>query len=193
MADSVTSIERGIAAPRTIDVPVMGGAKKITIRPWSMAQQDECLPLVAKLIDDYTSWQQSPEVFTLGELVLRFHAEVRVICEATARKEMAERGISWDDDLWGEDLFGLAQAIWETSISRPGGGGVLGKMVELVGPLLLQQLQRRAETPSATSPTSETSDPTDPPSSQSSGTSSPMASPSSPADGDEALRPSELN
>ena len=141
----------GIAAPRTIDVPIMGATKKLTVRPWSMAQQDELLPLVAGLLDQYTEWQSKPQVFTLGSLVLKFYAEVREICERSVREELVARDLKWDE-LHGEDLYGIAQAVWETSISRPGGGGVLGKGIALLGPMLGPVLQRAAAQSSGTSP-----------------------------------------
>jgi hypothetical protein len=177
-----------------IDVPVMGATKTITVRPWTMAIQDECLPLVSGLIDQYTAWTEKPEVFSIGEMVTRFHKEVGTICQHTCRAELAEREIEWGA-LWGEDLFGLAQAIWTTSIIRPGGGGVLGKAMQLAGPLILQHLQRRNVAHSPTSPTSDDSSdhPSSTDASKTSETSSPPGSPSSPDVGVQDHRPSVMN
>lgn len=173
-----------VAALRIIDQPVMGGQKRLTVRPWSMEQHDEIFPLVADLLETYVAWQDKPETFTLGAVLLRFSAECQRICEATVREELVRQDLKWGD-LWGEDLFGLAQAIWNTSIIRPGGGGLLGKGLGILGPMLLPALQKARERSSATSPSSESPlHPSDQPQRPSSSeTSSPTGSPSSDGDG----------
>ena len=123
------------------EVPILGGTKKITVRPWTMAQQDEIMPLVAALVDEYMALQESTEEFSIGSLVVRFQSEISVICQRTVHADLEVLGLQWGE-LYGEDLFGIAQAVWSTSILRPGGGGVLGKAIVALGPSLTRLLQK---------------------------------------------------
>jgi hypothetical protein len=123
------------------EVPILGGTKKITVRPWTMAQQDEIMPLVAALVDEYMGLQESTEDFSIGSLVMRFQSEISVICQRTVHAELEVLGLTWDE-LLGEDLFGIAQAVWSTSVLRPGGGGVLGKAIVALGPSLTRLMQK---------------------------------------------------
>lgn len=154
----------GSKSKRRDDVPILGGAKKLLVRPWTMDQQDEIMPLVADLIDEYMQWQSKPETFSLGKLVLRFHREVSVICQRSVHDELEQMGLRWGD-LHGEDLFVIAQAVWSTSISRPGGGGVLGKVLEMFGPTLKGMLLKKP--PAKSSGTSPLSPAANPPNGQS--------------------------
>lgn len=144
----------GLPQPRIIEVPICGGTKRLVVRPWSMEQQDEIFPLVSALIDEYVAWQGKPDAVSMGEIILRFQKEVAIICERTVAPQLAEQDLVWGK-LWGEDLFGIAQAIWDTSIVRPGGGGMLGKAMTTLGPALARGLQsvvatQRSEQPTAT-------------------------------------------
>jgi hypothetical protein len=129
--------------PKTLveEVPILGGTKKLTVRPWTMAQQDEIMPLVAALVDEYVALQESTEDFSIGSLVVRFQTEISVICQRTVHADLEVLGLQWGE-LLGEDLFGIAQAVWTTSILRPGGGGVLGKAIVALGPSLMRLLQK---------------------------------------------------
>ena len=131
------------AMPQSLveEVPILGCTKKLTVRPWTMAQQDEIMPLVAALMDEYMGLQESSEEFSIGSLVLRFHTEIAVICQRTVHADLQEMGLTWEQ-LYGEDLFGIAQAVWTTSILRPGGGGVLGKAIVALGPSLTRLMQK---------------------------------------------------
>lgn len=129
--------------PKTLveEVPILGGTKKITVRPWTMAQQDEIMPLVAALVDEYMALQEPTEAFSVGSLVVKFQTEIAVICQRTVHAELEVLDLDWGE-LLGEDLFGIAQAVWTTSILRPGGGGVLGKAIVALGPSLMNVLQK---------------------------------------------------
>ncbi len=116
-----------LAAPRTIEVPVAGGAHRLRVSPWSMAQHDECFPLVVVLLEHWAeSTKAAPGTVSLGEMITLYKTEVTRLCRITVAPELFRLGLDWDKDLWGEDLFGIADAIWQTSLVRPGGGGVLG-------------------------------------------------------------------
>jgi len=152
-------------------IPIMGGARSLTVRPWTMETQDETMPLVAALVDRWLEWNESNEkatTFSLGALLLNFHREVSVICERSVRDELRDMGIVWKD-LWGDDIYAIAQAVWLTSIMRADGGGMVGKGMALLGPILL--LRRGADRSSDTTPQS------DPDQRPSNGSSVPSSSP----------------
>jgi len=104
-----------------------------------MEIQDDVMPLVSDLIDRYSEWSEKPDTFSLGLMVMHFHREIGAICERTVRGELEAKSLVWKE-LWGEDLYVIAQAVWQTSISRPNGGGHLGKAMALLGPTFLQSL-----------------------------------------------------
>ncbi len=136
-------------------VEVKGGSAKVAVRPWTMAQQDELFPLVAQLVDVYVKRiSAGEEGVSLAELMVQCHREVSQIVRRTVAPGLEDARLEWDD-LDGEDLYTLAQAVWETSIQRPGGGGQLGKLLTMAGPAIAQLIrQRQAEGPSATSSSS---------------------------------------
>lgn len=164
-----------IAQPRIITVPIVYGGKNLVVRPWSMGLQDELMPIISQLLDDWTAWQkENPEAeFSLGTLVLTCHGRVREICQRTVRDELKDQNLDWDE-LAGDDLLGIAQAIWSTSILRPGGGGLLGKAIATMGPGLIQILAAVADR-SDTSPPS-TSPPPENPTNESGDSSTPSSS-----------------
>ncbi len=150
--------------PRIIDLSIMGGEKFLTIRPWSMKLHDELFPLVMAAIDRYTAWDKKPEVVTIGTVATYLKDEIRRICERTVRDQLRDQKIDWDADLWGEDFYGIAQAIWNTSIIRPGGGGIVGKGMGTIAPLLLHAAGKGSATtdqivPKAPDPQSASSTP----------------------------------
>ena len=128
-------------APTVLPPPIliMGGTAQIHVRPWTMEIQDEVMPLVSDLIDRYSAWSDKPDTFSLGALVMHFHREIGAICERSIREELIAKNLEWRK-LWGEDLYVIAQAVWNTSISRPDGGGHMGKAMALLGPTILQNL-----------------------------------------------------
>ena len=139
--------------PRFLEVPILGGTKKVRVRPWTMDQQDEMFPLVVSLVEQYVAWQGTPDKLSVSVLVLQFKDEIQEICRHTVRADLEEIDLKWSG-LDGEDLWGIAQAIWNTSISRPGGGGMLGKLMATMGPSLLGALQKQSGANGKTSPTS---------------------------------------
>jgi hypothetical protein len=159
-----------------------------------MALQDELMPQVAALLDKYNVWREDNSAFTWGQLILHFQSEVGAIAKASLASELQRQDLDWGQDLWGEDLFNLAQAIWATSIDRPGGGGLLGKALELVGPMIVQALQKQlVEGQSATSQPSASSAPPSESDPSRSETTSLRGSPSSGGAGAEDLKPSATN
>lgn len=136
----------GIEPVREIRVPVAGGKYILTIGPWSMEQHDRCFPVVAAVLEEWLSTQSDGATpLSLAQIILRFKDQAVQICRYTVQEELNTLGISWDKDLHGEDLFGICDAIWQTSLFRPGGGGVLGKALALLGPAIFSNLQKGAQ------------------------------------------------
>lgn len=174
--------QSSVAAPRQLETPICNGDRLLTVRAWSMAKQDELMPHVAKLIEEWMAWQQRPKDFSLAALIVKFHAEVALVCQITVREELKKLDLEWGQ-LAGEDLFVIAQSVWLTSIARPDGGGLLGKPIALLGPLFQKSLAaavRQSATPP--SPADQSASPPSP-GSATSDRSSQAASPSSPVDG----------
>ena len=111
-----------------------------------MALHDELFPLVTATLDRYIAWNDKPEAITLGVVLEYLKDEIRRICERTVRDQLKDQEIDWDADLWGEDFYGIAQAIWNTSITRPGGGGIAGKGMGAILPLLLRSVAQSSAT-----------------------------------------------
>ncbi len=108
-----------------VEVPVQGGAAKVRVRPWRMAQRAELRPKVAALLDRIEKQREGGLPTTLGALFELAEAEIADVVRASV--ELPE-GVTWDDLFWPEDLVDLAQAVWETSIVRADGKGALGKL-----------------------------------------------------------------
>lgn len=141
---------QNVSQPRQIDVQVQGGRARLSVSPWTIAQHDECFPIVVKLIEGWVASQSaSTDGVTLSALLMEYKTEVSELCRLTVRDELMRRDLKWEE-LFAEDLFTIAQAVWETSLVRPGGGGVLGKAMALLGPSLLKAIAARSGTPSST-------------------------------------------
>lgn len=123
----------GVVHPERL-VPVRGGQSQVTIRPWSMAQRRLLRPLVegvAKRISELRTkaieiHKMDPSTFAV--LFNEAEDEIYQIVKAT---------LGWDDAdmdaLYWEDLPVLAQAILEICIIRADGGGMLGKLLGMLG------------------------------------------------------------
>lgn len=124
-----------VAHPRSVTAPVAGGRVLLVVRPWSMAARAELKPLLVALLDRLSKLPEGASAFDLATLFAHAEDEVAAIVRATVQRELAAAGVSWDDLDW-EDLLILAQAVWETSVVRPDGGGLGGKVVRAVFGLL---------------------------------------------------------
>lgn len=179
-----------LACPMTVEVPIRGGQHTLVISPWSMELHDLCFPIVTKLIEFWIESQnQGSTPMSLGKMITVYKVDVTRICQLTVKDQLDELGLTWAKSLYGEDLFGIADAIWRTSIVRPDGGGVMGKAMGLLGPLILAQVQKTktlgSESDNA-SPPSQSTPNTSP-------TSRPPGSPSLPGDGEAPRASSVVN
>lgn len=114
----------GTVHPLAREVEVGGGAHRVTVRPWTMAQRAELRPRLADLLGKLLELEADPRGVDLRELFLFAEDELAAIVQRTVQ---LPDGLRWDDLLW-EDLPNMAQAVWEICVVRPDGGGVGGKI-----------------------------------------------------------------
>ena len=175
--------EESIAHAPVRQVPIMGGTHLVTVRPWTIAQRQELRPLVGAVIQRFAAVDGSPHLPPLDKLFLEAETEVLAVVQASVS---LPAGVSWDA-VWWEDVPSLAQAIWETSIVRPGGGGLAGKLSGVLARAFLGAVarleQKRATAatpgqaaPATPSPAAETSRSPDSPSSPGDGAATPSGS-----------------
>ncbi len=125
-------------------VELRGGSLRVPVRPWTLAQRDELRPLLAGLlsrVQELTA-QGKLETLSLHSLFLEAEAELFALVRASV---VLPEGEEWGA-LWYEDLPILAQAVWETSVVRAGGGGLLGKLVGVLSEAFLAAA-RHAQAP----------------------------------------------
>jgi hypothetical protein len=173
----------GVAHPPTQRVELSTG-KKLTLRPWTMAQRAELRPRIGALLEQLSKLEGGDAFSTSGPLgqhlatlFMSLEGEVtEIVRESIPLSDLTSE--EWDAISWGDDVPTLAMGIWELNFGRP--GGVLGKLTAGLGGLKDQAAVRRAaeagggngsQSPTASSRT----------------TSKPRASASSP-DGGEPIR-----
>lgn len=143
----------GTVHPLARRVEVMGGTATVAVRPWTMAQRAELKPRLLALAERFLELQENPEQVDLVKLF--DHAEDELVEVVRASVEMPE-GLTWGE-LYLEDLPNLVQAVWETSVVRPDGGGIGGKLARALGGALQSVAQRAVQTPKQSKPSSEVS------------------------------------
>ena len=150
-------MEKSLASKVLFEIPVKGGEHTLYISPWTMEQHDECFPIVVELVEIWSQHQSDGSPMSLGDLVTKYKSQVTRICQLTVDDQLKAKGLTWGKDLWGEDLFVIAQAIWQTSLIREGGEGVLGKAMALLGPAIQGLVKNSVPTPPPPSPESNPS------------------------------------
>jgi hypothetical protein len=115
-----------------------------TIRPWSIEQRDDILPLLANLV---TTIQKA------GADAYDLDASAFLLKHSTEIDELAQLTLGWDDAKWRtltlEDSLLLTRTVLDVCIIRPDGGGPLGELLRLwtrgprvvanvIGPALIQ-------------------------------------------------------
>lgn len=109
-------------------IDIMSRSNVAVVRPWTMKQRAELKPLLAAVFSRLQSPEASDSQLSIASIML--HAEDELVAIARATVELPP-DVSWDDLLW-EDLPAIIQAIWETSVVTPLGGGIAGKTIGLL-------------------------------------------------------------
>jgi len=124
--------EGTLAHPRSVEVPVLGGERHVTVRKWKMRDRANLRPRLANLFSKISSMEG--QALNLGLAEVFMHAEDECAAIAEASTSMPE-GLEWDDLDW-EDLAAIVQTVWTVNVITPDGGGMVGKVGSLLGPLL---------------------------------------------------------
>lgn len=127
-------IEGSAVHPGYSLVPVLDGAAQAKIRKWTMAQRADIKPRLAAVLMKIADLRSNTAQFTLPGFFTEAEDEIAEICRVSV--ELPE-GISFDDLHWA-DLPVLAQGVWDTNIVTEDGGGLAGKLISLVAPVLAQ-------------------------------------------------------
>jgi hypothetical protein len=138
----------GVAHPPTQKVELSTG-KKLTLRPWTMAQRAELRPRIGKLLEELAKLEGGEQGFSaeapLGQRLAGLFMALEDEVTEIVRESIPLTALSaeeWDAISWGDDVPTLAMAIWELNLARP--GGVMGKLAAGLGGLGDQAAVRRA-------------------------------------------------
>ena len=124
--------EGTIAHPRNVEVAVLGGERHVTVRKWKMRDRAELRPRLAKLFAKVAGMEGQSLNLGLAEVFM--HAEEECAEIAKVSTDMP-KDLEWDDLDW-EDLAAIVQTVWAVNVIPPDGGGMVGKVGSLLGPLL---------------------------------------------------------
>lgn len=124
--------EGTISHPRNVEVAVMGDERHVTVRKWKMRDRAELRPRIASLFEKIANMEGASLNAGLAEVFLHAEDECAEIaqCSTTLPEDL-----EWDDLDW-EDLASIVQTVWTLNIASADGGGMMGKVVSLLGPLL---------------------------------------------------------
>ena len=124
--------EGTIAHPRNVEVPVLGETRHVTVRKWKMRDRAELRPRLAGLFEKISGMEGIQVGTALADVFM--HAEDECAHIAKASTTMPE-DLEWDDLDW-EDLAAIVQSVWLLNVVSPDGGGMMGKVLSLLAPLL---------------------------------------------------------
>jgi hypothetical protein len=123
-----------------VEVKTLRG-ERVVIEPWGLTKGRLMLKRLEELMEKA---RQMPEA-TIAQLIELAYDEFYGIVRDT---------LGWDDarmeeQLTLEDLISLSEAIWQTSVARPDGGGVGGKLGALI--VGLTRMANQMQAPATTS------------------------------------------
>jgi hypothetical protein len=131
--------------------------KRVTIRPWSIDQRDDLIPVLAEIV---------VEIQKAGRETWNLAAPAFLAKYSKQTDALVQLSLGWSDakmkKLTFEDSLQLTNAVIEICILRPDGGGPLGELLRLfalgidtveqvVGPALLEIAETDSKTRSRSS------------------------------------------
>lgn len=131
-------VEGSLAHPGHAVVKLQGGNLEGKVRPWTMAQRAELKPILMRLLETLGSLDR-PENKDLSLAAVFDAAEEEFMQLAEASVELPA-DVKWDELYW-EDGPIIVQAVWETSLAREDGQGLMGKVMGVLGTALTSALQ----------------------------------------------------
>lgn len=124
------------------DVRLASG-RVVRVEPWGLATGRRLAPRVAKLALKFRD--RDPDA-ALAELLVEAQEEVIDLVRETLRRTVPEIDDDWlEANVLYEDLFALAQAVFEVCVLRADAGGVAGKALTAL--VKLGALQRGPSPP----------------------------------------------
>lgn len=149
-----------VVHPATREVEVAGGAFRVAVSPWTMAQRAKIKPRLVAVLKKLGAVEANPRAFSLAEAFEQYEDELAAIVRDSITFPPDR---TWDELAW-EDLAVLLQAVWEVCVVREGDKGLAGKLAGALGRGLRALLSEPLPPTSSPAPSS-------------------AASPSSPTDG----------
>ena len=124
--------EGTLAHPRNVEVKVLGDSRHVTVRKWKMRDRSLLRPRLAELFSKIAGMEGKAVNLGLAEVFM--HAEDECAEIAKISTNMPE-DLEWEDLDW-EDLAAIVSVVWSLNVAGPEGGGLVGKVGSLLGPLL---------------------------------------------------------
>lgn len=124
--------EGTIAHPNNVEVAVLGGTRHVTVRKWKMRDRAELRPRIASLFQKIAGMEGASLDMGLAEVFITAEEECAQIAQVST---IMPEDLDWEDLDW-EDLASIVQVVWTVNIVSPEGGGMMGKVGSLLGPML---------------------------------------------------------
>ena len=124
--------EGTIAHPSNVEVAVLGDSRHVTVRKWKMRDRAELRPRISALFQKIAGMEGASLDMGLAEVFMTAEEECAHIARVST---LMPEDLDWDDLDW-EDLASIVQVVWTVNIVGPDGGGMMGKVGSLLGPLL---------------------------------------------------------
>lgn len=120
---------QSVIHPYAKRVPLRGGSVFVIVQPFSMVTARAVRPIIVRILQGITA---AGDQLDLAEIVEKYEADVLEIVQRAVDLPASDlpSTLNWST-LDYEDFLNLAQAVWETSILRADGGGILGKVLGL--------------------------------------------------------------
>ncbi len=118
--------------PAVLEVAVLSNERHVTVRKWKMRDRANLRPRLLALFQKLADVQGNAVNLGMTEMFMHAENECAEIAQASTT---VPDGLTWDDLDW-EDLPDIVQAVWTLNVAGPDGGGLVGKVGSLLGPLL---------------------------------------------------------
>jgi hypothetical protein len=157
-------VKGSLAHPGYTVVKLQGGSLEGRVRPWTMAQRAELKPILLELLELLSGLDKPNGELSLAAIFSEAEDEFTEIARLSV--ELPKDAV-WDDLYW-EDVPVIIQAVWETSLVRDNGTGLMGKVMGVLATALTAAVQQAKDAQSNQS-MSTSSKPVDSPSSPDAG------------------------
>ncbi len=134
-------VKGSLAHPGYTVVKLQGGNLEGKVRPWTMAQRAELKPILMRLLETLGGLDRKEnQDLSLAAVFSEAEEEFMVLAEMSVE---LPSDVKWDELYW-EDGPTIVQAVWETSLAREDGQGLMGKVMGVLGTALTSALQAQS-------------------------------------------------